>query len=194
VYRKLLFGAWQDFSAVGQDAIASAPGADGVCPPPGSGAYRPGLASGDGCVQLSLTDGGPNDADGYADGVIRDPGGLAVPVAVRLDVVPLATTLAAAGNDVVMFRLKLHTSSGDVMLRSLTLTAAGTGDDRGIEEVLLVHDEDADGAADTDERVLASGTYERNDSSLTLVLESELEIPFGTTDVLVMYRTGSGSL
>jgi hypothetical protein len=29
-------------------------------------------------VQLTVQDGGPNDADGAADGVIRDPGGVAV--------------------------------------------------------------------------------------------------------------------
>jgi hypothetical protein len=191
VYRKHLFGVWHDFSATGGDAIASAPGGDGACPPPLSGAYRPGLAAGDACVQLTLADGGPNDADGLANGVIRDPGGLAVPVSVTLEVVPLTTVLAAVGPDVVMLRLKMRTVSGDVMLRSLTLGSGGTGDERFIEDVLLVADADSDGEVDAGERVLARGRYARNDGELTLTLDDDLEVPFGTTEILVSYRTGA---
>lgn len=33
------------------------------------------LRSGDYCVRLTIEDGGPNDADGLRNGVIRDPGG-----------------------------------------------------------------------------------------------------------------------
>lgn len=50
---------------------------DGICPVPGSLAYTPGLTSGHSCVRLSITDGGLNDADGSANGVIVDPGGVA---------------------------------------------------------------------------------------------------------------------
>jgi hypothetical protein len=191
VYRKHASGLWHDFSVARGDAIASARGADGVCPPPGSDAYRPGLAAGDGCVQLTLTDGGPNDADGSANGVIRDPGGLAAPLAVTLEVVPLTTVIEAAGPDVVMLRLTLRSTSGDVLLRSLRLGTGGSGDERFIEDVLLIADSDADGVVDAGEGVLAQGRYTRDNGELTLTLDDDLEVPFGATDILVVYRTGA---
>jgi hypothetical protein len=39
-------------------------------------AYKDGLQQGPYCVQLTLQDGGPNDADGRFNGVIKDPGGV----------------------------------------------------------------------------------------------------------------------
>ena len=56
----------------------SAPGEPGNCPPPQSTVYRDGLNTGDWCVQLTIEDGGPNDADGLANGSIDDPGGVAM--------------------------------------------------------------------------------------------------------------------
>jgi hypothetical protein len=77
VYRKYIPGrGWQDFVTDGGNGIASAPGSDGVCPAPGDVAWRDGLRSGDYCVRLTIQDGGPNDADGLRNGVIRDPGGV----------------------------------------------------------------------------------------------------------------------
>jgi hypothetical protein len=79
VYRKFsLRDGWRNFSNAGNNAIASARGVNGVCPAPGHEAYRNGLHIFDDCVELTLVDGGPNDADGEANGVIRDPGGVAV--------------------------------------------------------------------------------------------------------------------
>ncbi len=75
VYRKLINGAWQNLAA--PDVAQSAPlGANGLCPPPGSGSYRA-LTQGDVCVQLTLTDEGPNDAAQGVSGTIADPGGVA---------------------------------------------------------------------------------------------------------------------
>ncbi|MGI9303450.1 MAG: Ig-like domain-containing protein, partial [Gammaproteobacteria bacterium] len=79
VYRKFTpANGWQDFAANGTDAVASAPGALGECPPPRDAAYAPGLAEGDWCVRLTLTDGGVNDADASRNGLIKDPGGVGV--------------------------------------------------------------------------------------------------------------------
>lgn len=78
VYRKELNGAWFDFVEDANNVIRSAPGERGVCPPPGSDAFQPGLTAGHYCVQLTIEDGGPNDADGQADGNIVDPGGVGV--------------------------------------------------------------------------------------------------------------------
>lgn len=70
---------WKDFEISGTtDAVHSAKGEQGVCPPPGSEAYIAGLSEGHWCLQLTISDGGPNDDDGIANGAIVDPSGLAV--------------------------------------------------------------------------------------------------------------------
>lgn len=76
VYRKLLNGEWRNFEETSEDSLMSAPGAEGFCPPPGDGAYEDGLVPGYWCVQLTVQDGGPNDADGEANGRVVDPGGV----------------------------------------------------------------------------------------------------------------------
>jgi len=75
-YRKFVNGEWRDFSLLNGDAISSAPGSPGTCPAPGDVAYQAGLNVGDFCVQLTITDGGRNDADFTANGTIVDPGGV----------------------------------------------------------------------------------------------------------------------
>ena len=81
VYRKLVSGTWRNFTVTSDNKTASAARVGGSCPPAGDPAYTDGLAEGNDCIQLTITDGGPNDADGAANGIIRDPGGAGVPVA-----------------------------------------------------------------------------------------------------------------
>ncbi|WP_286342956.1 Ig-like domain-containing protein [Ferrimonas sp. YFM] len=71
---------WYQFVEQQGDAIHSAPGEPGYCPPPGAPQWQTGLREGAWCVQLTISDGGPNDADGRVDGNIHDPGGVAVSV------------------------------------------------------------------------------------------------------------------
>jgi hypothetical protein len=78
VWRKHVDGEWQNFIETGDDRLASAMAADGVCPQFDAAEWQPGLLVGRDCLLLQLTDGGPNDADGAANGVIRDPAGVAV--------------------------------------------------------------------------------------------------------------------
>lgn len=79
VYRKYLTDlGWQDFVEDTNNALASAPGSDKSCPPPGDILYLPGLTAGDYCVQLTIEDGGLNDADMERNGRIVDPGGIAI--------------------------------------------------------------------------------------------------------------------
>lgn len=79
VYRKFDPAAgWHDFVVDASNAVASAHSTLGHCPGPASDEYADGLQPFADCVRLTLQDGGPNDADGAADGVIRDPGGVAV--------------------------------------------------------------------------------------------------------------------
>jgi len=71
---------WHAFVADANNAVASANSAFGQCPGPASAEYVTGLQPFADCVRLTLQDGGPNDTDGAADGVIRDPGGVAITV------------------------------------------------------------------------------------------------------------------
>jgi hypothetical protein len=73
VYRKYIVNeGWLDFDESQGDQVSSAIGSLGGCPVPGDSSYQLGLQAGAPCIQLLITDGGPNDADD-ANGVIRDP-------------------------------------------------------------------------------------------------------------------------
>src|SRR5690606_28825136 len=79
-YRKFLPGrGWGKFVEDDANGIDSASGSGGECPGPDDSAWQQGLSPGHSCVRLTLEDGGPNDADGAANGIIRDPGGVATP-------------------------------------------------------------------------------------------------------------------
>ncbi|MCH2557915.1 MAG: InlB B-repeat-containing protein [Alcanivorax sp.] len=79
VWRKYLNGGWHLFLEDAFNQLHSAPkNGLGLCPVVSADSWTPGLTEGDACVRLMIQDGGPNDADGQADGVIRDPGTLAV--------------------------------------------------------------------------------------------------------------------
>ncbi len=84
VYRKFTTaGGFTSFVVNAGNVVRSAPGQLGVCPAVGSAAYVTGLTQGHFCVQLTIQDGGPNDADGAANGRVVDPGaiGRQLPVA-----------------------------------------------------------------------------------------------------------------
>ena len=85
VYRKydVNSGQWRDFIEDQFNAILSAAGDTGTCPAPGSEQYVSGLVEGYRCVQLIISDGGPNDADSQANGSIKDPGAVASPAPIQ---------------------------------------------------------------------------------------------------------------
>ncbi|WP_233081720.1 Ig-like domain-containing protein [Rheinheimera soli] len=79
VYRKFSdVTGWVDFVSNERNSIASTQGERGFCPPPGGVEWTQGLTEGHWCVQVTVEDGGPNDADGIANSAIVDPGGVAV--------------------------------------------------------------------------------------------------------------------
>lgn len=81
VYRKYIANTgWVDFVVDQNNAIASTRGELGYCPPPNSALWTQGLNEGDFCVRLTIEDGGPNDADGVANGSIIDPSGVGVEI------------------------------------------------------------------------------------------------------------------
>jgi len=92
VYRKLMASGWQDFVEDSNNRLASAPGVEGYCPPPGDSRFTPGLTQGHWCVQLTIEDGGSNDADGRVNQTVQDPGGVAV-----LSSTPTTVTVTGSG-------------------------------------------------------------------------------------------------
>ncbi|MFK5949249.1 MAG: Ig-like domain-containing protein [Methylococcales bacterium] len=80
VYRKLMSTGWKDFDTSGNNSLASTAGTlngtDVECPAADDASYINGLTPGDRCVRMTITDGGPNDADGLANGTVVDPGGI----------------------------------------------------------------------------------------------------------------------
>ncbi|MBY0418586.1 MAG: tandem-95 repeat protein, partial [Pararheinheimera sp.] len=79
VYRKFSdITGWVDFVSNERNSVASTQGERGFCPPPGGTEWTQGLTEGHWCVQVTVQDGGPNDADGTANSAIVDPGGVAV--------------------------------------------------------------------------------------------------------------------
>lgn len=92
VYRKLFSDSgWRDFQVDENNHLYSAAGQEGRCPSPGDGAYTEGLTAGHWCVMMLIEDGGPNDADGLANGSIVDPGGVGTPKAEEADPAPQPT-------------------------------------------------------------------------------------------------------
>ena len=79
---------WFDFVIDENNGVASAPGEGGACPSVGSELYVDGLAEGDTCLQLTVQDGGPNDADGSTNGEYDDPSGIAEAAPVEVVIVP----------------------------------------------------------------------------------------------------------
>lgn len=80
-YRKFRNESWHDFeSNGGLDTVKSAAGtvngSDIICPPETDSDYSS-METGHRCLLLTITDGGPNDDDGTANGTVVDPGGLA---------------------------------------------------------------------------------------------------------------------
>lgn len=80
VYRKYDGANWGGFKIDNINNVSSAAASSTgpvTCPAPGDAAYREGLNTGDTCIQLTMNEGGPNDADGQVNGTLVDPGGIA---------------------------------------------------------------------------------------------------------------------
>ncbi|MFW2405036.1 MAG: hypothetical protein ACN4GT_09725, partial [Gammaproteobacteria bacterium] len=193
VFRIFDDGLWRSFVEDADNRIASASGARGACPPASQDAYDSGLTAADGCLQLTVNDGGPNDLDGVADGTIRLTGGLAVPISASGEPLPQTDSTLTGDGEVVMAKFLLRSDSGDTALNSLTLNSSGGADERQIDDVVLIHDVDRDGEWNDADQILASGQYAVDDGSLTLFLDEPLEVPAGDTNLLVVYVFGDSA-
>ena len=133
VYRKLMHTGWTEFVVDSRNSIASAPGAEGFCPPPHDAQYTQGLTEGHWCVQLTIEDGGPNDADGKVNRIIEDPSGIASTMSTN--------TQPVAEDDMVRVKRNISTyldvlsNDTDVNDDSLILTSAAVD----IGEVSIVN-------------------------------------------------------
>jgi len=95
VYRKYTqTEGWYNFVVDDNNTVLSAlKDSDGNCPAPQSTSYIAGLKAGDNCIELLIEDGGLNDADGIANGVIKDPGVLAVEAVNQVPMISLVSSL-----------------------------------------------------------------------------------------------------
>lgn len=79
IYRKFeSTKGWFTFESDDDNYVSSSAGTATSCPSAGSELYAKGLTQGDFCIQLTIKDGGANDADGSVNGIVDDPGGIAV--------------------------------------------------------------------------------------------------------------------
>ena len=194
VYRKFNSASgWGAFNTAGSDAVASAPGSLGVCPAPGNAAYAAGLAEGDFCVQLTLTDGGPNDADGEANGHLLDPGGVAVeyiaPPVVTANKLTLSTSNFSGGaGEKVVLRFSLQSDSTDAQVEQIVVSGSGTmSETSDISTVRLYHDANGNGTPEASER-LGDTTYTADNGTITFTLATPLPLAVGANEFLVTYR------
>ncbi|MEX0708271.1 MAG: FG-GAP-like repeat-containing protein [Woeseia sp.] len=192
-YRKYVAGqGWSKFESDAVNSIASAPGEPGICPAPGGSEYSPGLTAGHHCVQLMIEDGGPNDADGAANRMVRDPGGVATLAqaaavgAGRLDVAD--KTVQSGDSGVVMLRFRLTSNTSDAVLEELTLAASGSGDDASdIAAVTLWVDANSDGAIGAGDTELGTGTFAADNGELSFTLATPHTLDAGDTDFIISY-------
>lgn len=120
---------WQDFVEDANNAFSSAIAASGACPEPGSDLYSAGLLVGATCLQLQIEDGGPNDADGEADGTVTDPSGIATlyfgPPSSDSTITVSVAELKAGGSETAEVKVTAVDSDGR-SLEGMTVTASSS--------------------------------------------------------------------
>ena len=192
-YRKYLSDiGWANFQIDQDNFISSSTGEKGVCPSPGDSSYLLGLNSGDYCLQLTLKEGGVNDQDGKANGVILDPGGVAILAStseVSLDPVSINNRTVSVGTkDVVLLRFTLNSANHSALLQKISLRASGSGSDNSdIKRVKFWLDSNANGVVDSSDRLLGSGQYQSDNGQLELSLDQPWLMPQGTNHLVLSY-------
>lgn len=182
-YRKLINDTWQGFVIDANNSVSSALAPFNACPPPGSPSYQAGLTAGHNCVQLVIQDGGPNDADGAANGTVVDPGGVSAPVPVGSPPVPQVDSVQIGlGQTTVITPLDNDTDADGDTLTILNVTAQfGTVTTDG----LVVNYTAADGFFGTD-----TLTYQVSDGSTIVEQEITVDV-FGNRPPLAIDDSAS---
>ena len=134
VFRKFIDAniGWQDYEVNATNAISSAAAVDGACPQPGSSLFTAGLTQGHSCIELFIEDGGPNDSDKKADGLVTDPSGFAVlyfgPPSSDSTVTIDVTELNANGTDTATVTVKAVDSDGRSLEGMVVTAQSSIGD------------------------------------------------------------------
>ena len=114
---------WQAFVENATNAVSSATAASGTCPESGSASYTAGLVLDATCIQLMIEDGGPNDADGAADGTVTDPSGVGVPAigtpSDNSQVTLSREAIISNGTDTVVVTVTAYDEDGDTLDKML---------------------------------------------------------------------------
>nr|WP_301338573.1 choice-of-anchor U domain-containing protein [Vibrio coralliilyticus] len=191
IYRKYIESkGWFTFVEDANNALASAASVSDDCPAPGNVSFKSGLNQGDDCIQLTIEDGGPNDADGKVNGIVNDPGGIAVASTtpdVSIEVVSNnANTFSRNDQEQVVLRLKVSASLAGAQLDSLQISSSGDlNEQTDLSLVALYQDTDANGEGDT---LLASGIYLQDDGQLEFTLSTPLQLSAGDTHLVITYQ------
>ncbi|WP_158089096.1 Ig-like domain-containing protein [Cognaticolwellia mytili] len=128
VYRKQsLSGSWSNFVEDADNQLWSTEGESGFCPPPGHESWQAGLNEGFWCVQLVMTDGGANDADGVANNAIVDPGGVSVLLTSNTKPVAVADTVSVKRNQSIVIDVLANDTDADQDSLSIGVATAAFG-------------------------------------------------------------------
>ena len=180
---------WRDLTVSEDDTLTSEPGASGTCQGPGKELYRDGLVAGNNCIQLVLTDGGPNDADGVANGRISLLGGVAVPVNVRYAQVETPILQMGGPDDRVLGEVLMASTSGDVELRSLVFLIGDTIAVKDSYQLSLTTVEEGDRGVPGVGKVLSETDIGPGAGEIRFVLEPSFTVPAGSTRLaLILHR------
>jgi hypothetical protein len=192
-YVKYIQGVgWIDFVEDTDNLISSAPGKLGECPEPGDSNYEPGLIEGYFCMQLTIKDGGQNDADGLENGVVVDPGAVAVSasampvITIEVDTLSITSFKKEDGEQVV-FSFILKSDSADALVNAIALQAGGDLNETGdIGKVRVYRDSSISNGINASYHV-ADGYYSEDDGSLMLTFDEPYQLPVGETRFVVTY-------
>ena len=194
VYRKYdVQAGWFNFVEDNENFVSSAEGSAGACPEAASVEYQKGLLEGHFCVQLTMIDGGPNDSDNEANGVVKDPGGIAVEIIPNITVVASPIELGALNfsegdGEVVVLAFSLNADAVGSQLDSVTIRASGELDEvNDVGNVRLYLDENRDGTPASTERI-SEGTYSQDDGEIRFEFMDSIQLLNGETHFLITYQ------
>ena len=194
VYRKYdVQTGWFNFVEDNENFVSSAEGSEGACPESASAEYQRGLLEGHFCVQLTMVDGGPNDSDDEVNGVVKDPGGIAVETVPSITVFASPIELGALNfsegdGEVVVLAFSLDADAVGSQLDSLTVGASGELDEvNDVGNVRLYLDENRDGTPASTERI-SEGTYSQDDGEIRFEFMDSVQLLNGETHFLITYQ------
>ncbi len=193
VYRKYdVQVGWFNFVEDNENFVKSADRSAGACPEAASAEYQKSLLEGNFCMQLTMIDGGPNDSDNEANGVVKDPGEIAVEIIPNITVVASPIELGqlnfSVGDGEVVVAFSLDADAIGSQLDSLTIGASGELDEvNEVGNVRLYVDENRDGTPASTERI-SEGTYSQDDGEIGFEFMDSIQLMNGEPHFLITYQ------